>query len=125
MLHFMRFGLNGTTARLFAPDDALSHDRWSDFDDDLTRLDAIITDINISGSDPTLQVRANNGVNWTIELGSHSRNRKAGLEDAQILPGEPVQVVGRCTHHLGENRIKAIKLTLGDRDYRLYPDQAD
>ncbi|SIT04893.1 hypothetical protein [Paracoccus saliphilus] len=123
MPHIPCFGISTTPTRLFAPDDALSSDRWSDFEDDLTRLDATITDINILGSDPTLQVRASDGVNWTIELGCHSRNRESGLEDAPAIPGDPVSVVGRRTHHFGENRIKAVKLTIGDRDYQLYPEE--
>ncbi|RMC37470.1 hypothetical protein [Paracoccus alkanivorans] len=125
MPHFPCFGINVIRTRLFSPDDGLSDDRWSDFEDELTRLDATITDINISGSDPTLQVRASDGVNWTIELGGHSRNRETGLEDALATPGDPISVVGRCTHHFGENRIKAVKLTIGDRDYQLYPEELD
>lgn len=119
------FGINPYPTRLFAPDDAMSGNPWADFQGDLTRLDASITDVNITGSDPTIQVRARNGVNWTIELGDHTRNREAGLEDAPATPGDPVSVTGRETHHFGENRIKAIKLTINDRDYTLYTEETD
>lgn len=122
MPHLPCFGINRYPMRLFAPDDVMSGNPWADFEEEVTRLDAVITDINISGSDPTLQVRAGNGVNWTIELGDRGRNREAGLEDALATIGDPVSVTGRRTHHFSENRIKAIELTINNRDYRLYPE---
>ncbi|WP_265499111.1 hypothetical protein [Paracoccus beibuensis] len=87
--------------------------------DGLTRLDATITDINITGSDPTLQVRAPDGMNWTIELASHARNRAIGLTDAALLPGDKVHVAGEPAHHFGETRIKALRLTINDQRFDL------
>ncbi|MEE2862482.1 MAG: hypothetical protein VYB46_16980 [Pseudomonadota bacterium] len=87
--------------------------------DGLTRLDATITDININGSDPTLQVRAPDGMNWTIELASHARNRAIGLTNAAMLPGDRVQVAGEPARAFGETRIKALRLTINDQRFDL------
>ncbi|MFC0200987.1 hypothetical protein [Paracoccus rhizosphaerae] len=87
--------------------------------DGLTRLDATITDININGSDPTLQVRAPDGMNWTIELASHARNRAIGLTNAAVLPGDRVQVAGEPGRAFGEARIKALRLTINDQLFDL------
>ncbi|MBU3031786.1 hypothetical protein [Paracoccus marinaquae] len=125
MARFPIFGIAVDRKPAFARDDVLSHDGWSDFEKDLTELDATITDIYISGSDPTLQVRAHDGVNWTVELGGRSRNRDAGLLDAKPIPGDKVTVLGRRTHHFGETRIKAMQLTIGDVGYDLYPELRD
>ena len=69
----------------------IARDAWSDFDAELIRFEAVVTDNNIAGSDPTLQVRAPDGTNWTIELANHARNDQVGLTQAQALPGDPVQ----------------------------------
>lgn len=116
------FGFAVDRTPVFARDDILPSDRWTEFEEDLTRLDAAITDINISGSDPTLQVRAPDGVNWTVELGGRTRNREVGLLEAKAIPGDKVTVLGRRTHHFGETRIKALQLTIGEQGYDLYPD---
>lgn len=121
MPQFPCFGIAVTCSRLFARDDILACDKWSD-QEDLTRLEATITDNYISGSDPTLQVRASDGVNWTIELAARARNREAGLTESRALPGDPVKVVGRELHHFGENRIKALHLTIAGTEYDLCPD---
>lgn len=123
MLHFPGTGIAILQPRCFGRDDLVARENWSDFEEDATRLTATVTDSNISGSDPTLQVRARDGVNWTVELGSRVRNREAGLTPAQVMPGDRVQILGRRTHHFGEYRIKAMNLTIGDRAFDLYPDQ--
>lgn len=116
------FGFAVDRTPVFARDDILPSDRWSDFEEDLTRLEATITDISISGSDPSIQVRARDGMNWTIELGGRSRNRDVGLLDARPIPGDKVTVLGRRTHHFGEARIKALQLTIDDQEYAIYPE---
>lgn len=89
-------GLAGARMRLLSRDDMVARD----FGGDVTRLEATITDNYIDGSDPTLQVRAPDGVNWTIELAGHARNRSAGLTESRALPGDPVRIIGRRLHHL-------------------------
>lgn len=104
---------------VFAPDDMLVRDAWSGSDDQQICLEAIVIDNNIEGSDPTLLVRAPDGTNWTIELASRSRNVAAGLTHAQALPGDRVMVIGRNLSHFGEDRIKALNLTIADRTFVL------
>lgn len=122
MPHFPPFGPLAPRKPLSAPDDALAHDRWSDFDDERIVLDAVIIDNNISGSVPALEVRAADGGSWTVELGRHARNEAAGLTQAQALPGDRVAVVGRPAHRFGENRIKALHVTIAERRFDLYPE---
>ena len=122
MPRFPFAGLSAGREPVFAPDDILAADRWSDFEDESVQLQAIVIDNNISGSDPTLQVRAHDGVNWTIELGRRARNIAAGLTPSQALPGDPVAIRGRRLHRFGENRIKATRLTIGQREFDLYPE---
>lgn len=117
MPHFKCFGLPVVTA-FFAPDDGLSHASAMQ-GDELIRLDAIVTDNYISGSDPVLQVRAPDGVNWTIELSTGFHNRQVGLTESQALPGDVVTVVGQAMQVFGENRIKARHLTIGGRSFDL------
>lgn len=113
-----RFGCFGRPVLCRAPDDGLAHASAIQ-DDELVRLDAVVTDNYISGSDPVLQVRAPDGVNWTIQLSSHTRNLQAGLTQSQALPGDAITVVGQAMHAFGENRIQAQHLTIGGRDFDL------
>lgn len=106
----------------YARDDILAQDNWADFDPELTRLEATVTDNNIASADATLNVRAADGFNWTIELADRNRNEQAGLTPNSAANGEKVIVLGMRTHHLGESRIKAVRLTIGEQDFALYPE---
>lgn len=94
---------------------------WDEFKPHLTRLEAVVTDNYISGSDPVICVRDADGRNWTIELASRSRNVEIGLKESAVLPGDPIHVIGRRTRHFGEQRIKAVHLTIAGRPFELYP----
>lgn len=122
MPQFPCYGFAVTCPRLLARDDILAGDRWSDPEADIIRLEATVTDNYIAGSDPTLQVRARDGVNWTIELAARARNREVGLTESRALPGDPVQIVGHTLPGFGENRIKALHLTIAGVDYDLSPE---
>lgn len=104
-----------------APADAGAGD-WSGFEDELTRLDATITDLALSGSNPSLQVRARDGLNWTVELASRDRMLNAGLSDRLPAPGDAISVIGRQSRSTGDTHIRALRLTLGGRAYELYPE---
>ncbi|WP_347140468.1 hypothetical protein [Paracoccus sp. SSK6] len=94
---------------------------WDEFKPHLTRLEAVVTDDYISGSDPVICVRDEDGRNWTVELAGRARNTEIGLTAGAALPGDPVCVIGRRTRHFGEQRIKAVHLTIAGRPFELYP----
>lgn len=99
----------------------LDIDIQDEFKARLTQLDAVITDNYINGSDPVLCVRDEDGRNWTIELASRARNAEIGLKESAALPGDPIRVIGRRTRHFGEQRIKAVHLTIAGRPFEVYP----
>lgn len=101
--------------KTFATDD------WDEFKPHLTRLEAVVTDNYISGSDPVICVRDADGRNWTIELASRARNAETGLKDSAALPGDPIRIIGRRTRRFGEQRIKAVHLVIAGRSFDLYP----
>lgn len=124
MLRFANLGLIARRDPVYARDDVISRDHWAEYEEEVTRLEAAVTDINITGTDPALQVRAQDGVNWTVELADHARNREIGLEDAGAGPGDKVVIWGRQTIHFGETRIKAFRIAIEDRVFDLFPDMS-
>ncbi|MCQ0971320.1 hypothetical protein MLD63_12890 [Paracoccus sp. TK19116] len=107
---------------LRAPDDGIGRADWGDFDAEPLTMAARVTDVNVTGSDPTIQVRAEDGLNWTIDLTGRSRIRDAGLTPRDIGPGDDIVVLGHRSHHFGESRIRALRLSTGGRDFDLHPE---
>ena len=107
---------------LRAPDDGTGRAGWADFESEPVTLAARVTDVNVTGSDPTIQVRAEDGMNWTIDLTGRSRIREAGLTPRDIGPGDDVVVLGHRSQHFGESRIRALRLSADGRDFVLHPE---
>lgn len=105
----------------FAPADAGGGD-WSEFENELTSLDATITDLALSGRNPSLQVRARDGLNWTVELSSRDRMLGAGLTERLAGPGDAISVIGRQSRITSDTHIKALRLTISGRAYELFPE---
>jgi hypothetical protein len=97
-------------------------DIWAEFKPAQMRLDGIVIDASLDSADPTLNVRGPDGRNWTVELADRRRNQTLGLTRAALLPGDSVHVVGRRTQRFGEQRIKALRLTVEGRSFELFPE---
>lgn len=115
-------GRNRGPAVVFAPVDSARGAPLPGYEAELTQLDARITDLGLSGSRPSLQVRAHDGMNWTVELGDRAKTRDAGLTDHDAAPGDPVSIRGHRATGFGDWRIRAISLTIAGRDFALMPD---
>lgn len=109
-------------ALLFAPSETQRGASWQGYDDDLTRLDATITDLGMSNSHPSLQARARDGMNWTVELGDREQIRRAGLSDRDVAPGDKVEIQGHRASEFGDRRIKVSRLTIAGRSFEFDSD---
>lgn len=115
------YGIAALRTPAFDLTTTIDDDIWDEFQPHLTELEAVVTDNYATGSDPVLCVRDKNGRNWTIELASRVRNAEIGLKESAALPGDPVRIIGRRIRHFGEQRIKAVHLTIAGRAFEVYP----
>ncbi|WP_207102143.1 hypothetical protein [Paracoccus shandongensis] len=109
----------GIIAPRFLPAGLPRYARGDEFKPHLMELTGTVTDNNSTGSDPVLCVSDAEGRNWTVELASRARNAAIGLTPAAVMPGDPVRVIGHRTRRFGEQRIKAVHLTIAGRAYPL------
>ena len=109
----------GLVAPRFLPAGLPKSARGDEFKPHLTELTGIVTDNYSNGSDPVLCVSDAEGRNWTVELASRARNAELGLTRAAVMPGDPVRIIGHRTRRFGEQRIKAVHLTIAGRPFAL------
>lgn len=106
----------------FAPSDSGQRGAMPGYEPDIAELSARITDLSLSGSHPSLQVRAHDGMNWTVELGDRIQTQRAGLSDRLLAPGDQIKIRGHRASGFGDRRIRALRLTVAGRDYELAPE---
>lgn len=63
------------------------------------------------------------GEDWLVEIGSPSRNARAGLEDAMLVEGLEILISGQRSADPGERRVKAERVYVDGVEYNLYPDR--
>lgn len=102
---------------------ALAHHGWSWAEGELTRLTGTITAIVIAPPHPTLTVRMEDGVDWTVELGNPGRTQRSGFVEGVAAPGDIVTVLGNRAMGSAEPRIKAVRITIEGRDFDMYPER--
>ena len=114
-----RFPEPGIVAPRFLPAGLPKSARGDEFKPHLMELTGTVTDNYSTGSDPVLCVSDADGRNWTVELASRARNAEIGLSRAVAMPGDPIRAIGHRTRRFGEQRLKAVHLTIAGRGFAL------
>ena len=117
-----RRALLGGTAAALAAGGAQAHHGWSWAEGEQMELTGTIREVTIAPPHPTLRVEGPDGM-WTVELGNPSQTQRAGFVEGVARPGDRVVARGNRSQDRAERRMKAVRLTLGDRRFDIYPER--
>ncbi|GLR58316.1 hypothetical protein GCM10007919_30420 [Rhizobium indigoferae] len=102
---------------------AMAHHGWSWAEADQIELRGTIEKISMGGPHPTLNVAtANDGV-WLVEIGNPRQTERSGFVEGVAKPGDQVVALGNRSQDPKEKRMKAVRLTIGEKRYDIYPDR--
>lgn len=100
---------------------AAAHHGWNWAEEAQTELEGTIQEIYIGPPHPELQVQAADGEMWRVELGNPRQTEAAGFIEGASAPGDPILVRGHRALDPADIRIKAVRITIGDDQYDIYP----
>lgn len=109
-------------ATLAAPA-AHAHHGWGWAEGEQTTLTGTIRQVTIAPPHPTLQVQGSDGAMWTVELGNPTQTSRAGFVDGVARPGDQITALGNRSLNQGERRLKAVRVTVNDRRFDIYPER--
>ena len=101
---------------------ALAHHGWSWAESDQSEVSGTIREIYIGPPHPRLQIDTANRP-WTVELGNPTQTQRAGFVEGVAKAGDTVTVLGNKPAEGDEKRIKAVKITVSDKEYVFYPER--
>jgi hypothetical protein len=102
---------------------AVAHHGWSWAEADQIELRGTIRQISMGGPHPTLDVAtADDGV-WRVELGNPRQTERAGFVEGVAKPGDQVVALGNRSLDRNEKRMKAVRITIGEKRYDIYPER--
>lgn len=100
---------------------ALAHHGWSWAEAGMIELTGTISSITIAPPHPVIEVDADGEI-WTVELGNPGLTERSGFVEGVADVGEEIIALGNRAQD-GSNRMKAVRITIGEDVYDIYPDR--
>ena len=119
-MHIQSLAVTGWLLAASLP--ALAHHGWSWAESDQSEVSGTIREIYIGPPHPRLQIDTADGP-WTVELGNPNQTQRAGFVEGVAKAGDTVTVLGNKPAEGNEKRIKAVKITVSDKEYVFYPER--
>ncbi len=102
---------------------ALAHHGWEWADGAQTQLKGTVQSVSMAPPHPTLQVKADDGRVWQVDLGNPSQTARSGFTVTSTRAGEAITVLGNRTKEPGKAHIKAVRITVGSKQFDMYPER--
>lgn len=102
---------------------AAAHHGWSWAEAEQIELRGTVERISMGGPHPTLDVAtADDGV-WRVELGNPRQTERAGFVEGSAKNGDTIIALGNRSLDRNEKRMKAVRITVGEKRYDIYPER--
>lgn len=102
---------------------ALAHHGWSWAEADQIELTGTVRKVVIAPPHPTIDMTATDGVDWHVELGNPRQTERSGFNAESAKPGDTITVLGNRSQDPDEKRLKAVRVTVGEKVYDIYPER--
>lgn len=111
-----------TAMALFATQ-AFAHHGWAWAEEEQSELKGTITEISMAPPHPALRVKAQDGRSWQVDLGNPSQTQRSGFTGDSAKVGDDITVLGNRSKEPNEAHIKAVRITVGGKQYDMYPER--
>ena len=101
----------------------IAHHGWDWAQEQQTELKGTIQKVSVAPPHPSLQVKASDGKVWTIELANPAATERSGFNAKSAKTGDPIVVLGNRDKDTKKARMKAVRITVGDKQFDLYPER--
>lgn len=122
VLHRMALVFFATAMVLFTSQ-SFAHHGWAWAEEEQSELKGTITEISMAPPHPALRVEAQDGRSWQVDLGNPNQTQRSGFTGDAAEVGDDITVLGNRTKEPNEARMKAVRITVGGKQYDMYPER--
>lgn len=101
---------------------ANAHHGWSWAEGEQIEMTGTIQSISFAPPHPSLEVEVDGEI-WNVELGNPNQTQRAGFVEGEAAVSDEIVILGHRSLEESERVIKAVRITVDDRNYDLYPDR--
>lgn len=120
--HRMVSMLCATTLALCAAQ-AFAHHGWDWAQEEQSELKGTVAEISMAPPHPTLHVKAQDGRVWQVDLGNPNQTQRSGFTGDSARAGDDILVLGNRTKEPNKAHMKAVRITVGGKQYDMYPER--
>ena len=102
---------------------AFAHHGWTWAEEDQSQLEGTIQEISMAPPHPMLRVKAEDGVLWQVDLGNPGQTARSGFTGDTAKVGDAITVLGNRSKEKGKAHMKAVRITVGAKNYDMYPER--
>lgn len=122
LAHRMVFMLCATAMTLITMQ-AFAHHGWAWAEENQSELKGTIAEISMAPPHPALRVKDQNGRLWQVDLGNPNQTQRSGFSGDTAKVGDDITVLGNRTKEPNKAHIKAVRITVGGKQYDMYPER--
>ena len=111
------------TALALITTQAFAHHGWSWAEDEQSELTGTIAEISMVPPHPALRVKDQDGRLWQVDLGNPNQTQRSGFSGDTAKVGDDITVLGNRTKEPNKAHIKAVRITVGGKQYDMYPER--
>ncbi|MCG6539779.1 DUF6152 family protein [Pseudomonas sp. KSR10] len=111
------------TAIVLATTQVFAHHGWAWAEEELSELKGTIDEISMAPPHPVLRVKAQDGRVWRVDLGNPNQTQRSGFTGDTAKVGDDITVLGNRTKEPNEAHMKAVRVTVGGKQYDMYPER--
>lgn len=111
------------TALALCSAQAFAHHGWAWAEEGQSELKGTIAEISMAPPHPALRVKALDGRLWQVDLANPGQTERSGFSGESAKAGDDITVLGNRTREPNKAHMKAVRITVGGKQYDMYPER--